>query len=60
MLVTIQQQKERLLGSLSEGELVYDTTAKKLFIYDGSAEIGVGGGGGNGLVSSIPPFAFLC
>ena len=25
------------LGSLSEGELVYDTTAKKLFIYDGSA-----------------------
>tara|TARA_B100000035_G_scaffold286256_1_gene270437 strand:- start:953 stop:2764 length:1812 start_codon:yes stop_codon:yes gene_type:complete len=45
------------LGSLSEGELVYDTTAKKLFIYDGSAWAGVGGGGGNGLVSSIPPFA---
>tara|TARA_R100000005_G_C4992613_1_gene199791 strand:- start:58 stop:1956 length:1899 start_codon:yes stop_codon:yes gene_type:complete len=45
------------LGSLSEGELVYDTTAKKLFIYDGTAWAGVGGGGGNGLVSSIPPFA---
>ena len=25
------------LGSLSEGELVYDTTSEKLFIYDGSA-----------------------
>ena len=37
-VVTIQQEREAL-GSLSEGELVYDTTAKKLFIYDGSLRL---------------------
>lgn len=43
------------LGSLSEGELVYDSTEKKLYIYDGSSWAGIGGGD-NALHSDLPPF----
>lgn len=43
------------LSSLSEGEIVYDSTEKKLYVYDGSAWAGIGGGE-NALQSDLPPF----
>ncbi len=39
-----------------EGDVIYDTDEKNIFVWNGTEWVGAGGGGGNSLNPSIPPF----